>query len=132
MKKQSNQFANRLTVLTAITFLVSSGLTYLLPEKLVSPSWPFIIVFFFAISIFVFRFLQKKSGGNQGKFINAFMLSTTVKLLLYLSIILIYVLINRADAIGFILNFFAYYMIFTVFEILSILSYLRKPQSNLD
>lgn len=121
-------FSKKLILISLITVALTFGLSYIIPENLISKSWPFIAGFFFAISLLVHRFLLKKSGGHQTKFINAFLLTTTVKLLLFLSIILIYVLLNRDDAIGFILTFFAYYLIFTSFEIVSILKYLRKSE----
>lgn len=124
-----NKFDQNLIGLSLITALLFFGISFLVPTNYVSVAWPAIIIFFFVLTRYVHQFLMKKSDGNQGKFINAFMLSTTIKLLLYLSIIVIYVLINRNDAIGFIVSFFVCYLIFTVFEIISILSYLRGTNS---
>lgn len=121
-----HQFSKQLFIIAFLALILTFGLSYIVPVEFISSAWPFILGFFFAISMLVHRFLLKKAGGHQGKFINAFMLSTTIKLLLYLTIILIYVLINRDDAIGFIFTFFAYYLIFTSFEIYSILKFLRK------
>lgn len=125
-----HKFSKQLIILSLIVVVLTFGLTYIVPSNFISKTWPFIVGFFFAITLLVHRFLVKKSGGHQGKFINAFMLSTTIKLLLYLTIILIYVLLNREDAIGFIFTFFSYYLIFTFFEIYSILGFLRKLQKQ--
>ena len=124
------EFNKNLNIITALAFIISFGLTYLLPVRLISPSWPFIIAFFYTVTKLIHYFLIKKAAGNHAKFINAFMLSTTVKLLLFLAIILIYVLLFREDAIGFILNFFVFYLIYTVFEIISILGVLKTPQNK--
>ena len=125
-----NKFSKHLILISLIAAILTFGLTYMVPPNFISSSWPFILGFFFAITLLVHRFLLRKSDGQQGKFINAFMLSTTIKLLLYLTIILIYVLLNREDAIGFIFTFFSYYLIFTFFEINSILKFLRKSQKQ--
>ncbi|MDA3906283.1 MAG: hypothetical protein PF484_09435 [Bacteroidales bacterium] len=125
MDSTFHQFSKRIIIISLITAVLTFILTYIIPEKFISYSWPYIIIFFLSISLLVHRFLLKKSIDHQGKFINAFMLATTVKLLLYLAIILIYVLLNRYDAIGFIITFFSYYLIFTSFEIFSILKFLK-------
>jgi len=123
-------FSKNLIILSLISIALTYGLTYLIPENLISSSWPYIVLFFFTISLLVHRYLLKKSGGQHAKFINAFLLTTTIKLLLFLAVIVIYVLLNRDDAIGFILTFFTYYLIFTSFEIISILKYLRTAQKK--
>lgn len=124
-----HQYSKKLIILSLLIVVITLALSYLIPTPLISYSWPFIILFFLAVSLMVYRFLLKNSKGNHGKFINAFLLTTTVKLLLYLAIILIYSLLNRGDAIGFIITFFSYYMIFTVYEIISILKFLRKTEN---
>lgn len=128
MDKTFQKFSKQIIFVSLITAALTYGLSFFIPVHFISNSWPFILLFFLSISLLVHRFLLKKANGNHGKFINAFLLTTTIKLLLFLSVILIYVLLNRADAIGFILTFFVYYLIFTFFEIFSILKFLRQPQ----
>ncbi|MCK5776320.1 MAG: hypothetical protein KAH25_09090, partial [Bacteroidales bacterium] len=67
--------------------------------------------------------------GRPQKFIFTFMLMTTIKLLMYLAIILIYALFNKEDALGFIGAFFLNYFIFTIFEIVEIMKYLKIQKS---
>ena len=126
MDSSIQSFSKNLIIISIITIALTFGLTYIIPENLISNSWPFIAGFFFAISLLVHRYLLNKAGGQHTKFVNAFLLTTTVKLLLFLAIIVIYVLLNRDDAIGFILTFFIYYLIYTSFEIVSILKYLQN------
>ncbi|MBN1651922.1 MAG: hypothetical protein JW857_11375 [Bacteroidales bacterium] len=130
MDKSFQNFSKKIIYVSLVAAVLTFGLTFVIPVVFISKSWPFILLFFLSISLIVHRFLLKKADGNHGKFINAFLLTTTVKLLLFLSVILIYVLLNRSDAIGFILTFFAYYLVFTVFEILSILKFLRQAQNE--
>lgn len=119
-------FIRKLIILSLVVVATTFGLGYIVPANFISPSWPIIAAFFFIVSGYVHRFLLKKSDGNQAKFINAFLLTTTIKLLGFLSVIVIYVLVFRDDAVGFILTFFTYYLVYTTFEILSILKYLKK------
>jgi len=124
-----HQYSKKSIILSLIVVAITFALSYLMPTPLISRAWPFIILFFLSVSLLVYRFLIKNSKGNHGKFINAFLLTTTVKLLLYLAIILVYSLLNRGDAIGFIITFFIYYLIFTVFEIFSIIKFLQKTEN---
>jgi len=128
MDSTLHQFSKKIILISLLIALLTFGLNYIISTNLISSSWPILILFFLSISLLVHRFLLKKSSENHGKFINAFLLTTTVKLLLFLAVILIYVLLNRDDAIGFILTFFAYYLIYTSFEIFSILKILRRTQ----
>jgi len=126
MNSSLKKFRTQLIILSLILLGINFGLSYIIPAAYLSKSWPLILAFFFAISLLVHRFLLKRSSEAQGRFINGFMMTTSIKLLLYLFIILIYVLLNRDDAVGFIFTFFAYYLAFTIFEIRSILIFLRK------
>lgn len=121
-----NQFTKKLIIVSVIWALILYVLSVYLPAHLISTKWPFIIGLFFSITLLVHIYLLKKSSNSHAKFINAFLLTTTVKLLLFFTIIVVYVLLNRNDAIGFILTFFVNYLIFTFFEIFSILKFLRK------
>ncbi len=126
MNSSLKKFRTQLAVLSLVLLGINFGLSYFIPPAYLSKSWPLILAFFFAISLLVHQFLLKRSREAQGRFINGFMMTTSIKLLLYLFIILIYVLLNRDDAVGFIFTFFAYYLVFTIFEIRSILVFLRK------
>lgn len=129
MELSLHKFSKKLIILSLVIVVLTVGLSYVIPTNLISYSWPFILVFFLAVSILVYRYLIKKAKESHAKFINAFLLTTTVKLLLYLAIILIYSLLNRNDAIGFIMTFFTYYLFFTIFEIASIVKYLKKTEN---
>lgn len=126
MNSSLKKFRTQLVILSLILLGINLALSYILPSAYLSKSWPLILAFFFAISFLVHRFLLKRSSEAQGRFINGFMMTTSVKLLLYLFIILIYVLLNRDDAVAFIFTFFAHYLVYTIFEIRSILIFLRK------
>ena len=62
----------------------------------------------------------------ERRFINRYMLITTVKLLSFLIALVVYAYLNRADAVCFSLNFIALYLLYSFFEII----YLKKPVSR--
>jgi len=122
-------FLKKIIIFTIIVSVLQFLLVMQLPERFVSHALAVIILFFFGFTTVMHRYLLKSTEGRPQKFIFNFMLLTTVKLLMYLSIILIYVLFNKDDALSFIGAFFLNYFIFTIFEIIEIMKYLKiqKP-----
>jgi len=122
-------FLRKIIIFTLIVSLIQFLLFMQLPERFVSDALAVIILFFFGFTTIMHRYLLKSTEGRPQKFIFTFMLMTTVKLLMYLSIILIYVVFNRDDALGFIGAFLLNYFIFTIFEIIEIMKYLKIQKS---
>jgi hypothetical protein len=56
------------------------------------------------------------------------MLTTAIKLFLFITVMIIYSFLNRKDAVAFLLNFFILYLVYTVFEVVQIIS-LSKSSS---
>lgn len=120
------QFLKRIIVFTIILAVIEYFLSIQLEPKWVSNSWPFIILFFLSFTVLLHRQLLKSTAANPKKFVYTFLLMTTVKILLYLAVILVYVMINRADAIGFIIAFFINYFLFTAFELSAVMKLMKK------
>lgn len=59
----------------------------------------------------------------EKKFVTRYMLTTTVKLLLFLVLLVVYAVLNRSDMLRFGLNFLVLYVAYSVFEIIV----LKKP-----
>lgn len=59
----------------------------------------------------------------EKKFVTRYLLTTTVKLLLFLVLLLVYAFLNRGDMLRFGLNFLVLYVAYSVFEIIV----LKKP-----
>jgi hypothetical protein len=78
----------------------------------------------------VHYFLMKKANGRVQGFIPSFMLTTTIKLMVYFFLILAYAYTHRSEAAFFIICFFCLYVIYTVIEITSILGFLNKEKSS--
>jgi hypothetical protein len=118
MKSSSGVFAKKSLILT----LLAGGLAFLLfrilPHNWFSPALPFLFIFFFAGGIISYMVLGKSLGSRFIGFVSSFMLVTTVKLLLYITILLLYCFLNRKDAVAFLLNFFILYLVYTIFEII--------------
>lgn len=116
------KFFNRLFIFAVLFALLSWLIISNLKPEWQSPVWPFIIVFFFAITLILHRILLRSSGERFARFANQFMLITFVKMIFYVAVMLIYVfLVNPDDAIPFVVTFFVCYLAFTSFEVVEIL-----------
>jgi len=63
---------------------------------------------------------------NPMKFTTAFMASVTLKLLVYLFFMLIYLLFDHTQVISFMLTFIVLYISFTIFEVIQVLKFIKK------
>jgi hypothetical protein len=91
---------------------------------------PYLILFFIVISIGTHYFLLKAAQKRAQLFTAAFMGSIGIKLLLCFGFLIIYVLLNKNEAKHFIVTFFVLYLVFTTFEVLSLLKFVNTPQAN--
>ncbi|MEI8006991.1 MAG: hypothetical protein WCI48_12355 [Bacteroidota bacterium] len=131
MRSEISKYARRLLLLTFAAGIVSLALFFVLPHAWISPSLPFLFVFYYACSLISYILLDRSVQKRINRFISVFMLTTAVKLFLYLAVMIIYAFVNRKDAIPFLLNFFFLYLVYTVFEVIQIVS-LTNPASSAD
>ena len=121
-------FLKKLIIYTLVLAFVGFGVTYLLPDNYISPTLPFLYVFFFSATLLVHYVLLQVSLKKASSFINYFMLMTFGKLIFFLSIVMTYALLRREDAAQFIIAFFILYLFFTVFEVIQSLSLTKSIQ----
>jgi F0F1-type ATP synthase assembly protein I len=76
--------------------------------------------------------LRRTLAKNPGNFTRTFMVSTTVKLFLYLAYMVGYLWFYREYAVPFLLTFVSAYFLFGIFDVVSTLIFLKneKPNSN--
>lgn len=122
------KFLKGLTIYTAIIGIVTIGFVFLLPEKFITPVLYYILIFFYSVTLIMYYVLLKASEKKLSKFSINFLLLTFIKLMLYFGVILTYVFIYRNDAANFIITFFIFYLLYTSFEVISIV---RKTDSEL-
>ncbi|MEI6747789.1 MAG: hypothetical protein ACOYMF_09130 [Bacteroidales bacterium] len=120
------RFMRSLFLFSFIMALFSLGAMYLLPLKFITPMLPVLVFFFLITGLIVFYFFSKAVTKRFSMFTNYFMIVTTLKIMLYLCIIVIYAILRRNDAVTFIITFFLLYLCYTVFEVIWMLK-LRNP-----
>lgn len=126
MKLRYVDFLKKLLIYSFILAIAGFLTASFLPEPYITPALPYLFFFFFSVTLIVHLILLKVSQKKGSGFINFFMLLTFGKLLFFLTIILIYALLNRADAVRFILSFFVLYVFFTAFEVVLSLSHTKQ------
>lgn len=106
--------------------VVGGALNYLLPAGYVTSALPYLFLLFIAVNLAGYYFLVKSLERKFIKFLNTFLLFTTLKLLLYIAVLVIYILLHRYDAVPFGLTFFILYLFYTVHEIVSLFAQSKK------
>ncbi|MBW6498511.1 MAG: hypothetical protein K0B09_09000 [Bacteroidales bacterium] len=123
------RFVLFLGVITLLAMIASVFFKWLAPAHMVSSVLLFIPLFYFVILFFSKLILQHVSSKDDRKFTQTFLAISVFRFLLYLAVLIAYSLLFPNDAVRFIISFFVFYFLFTVFEI----SYLYRdlhPRKN--
>jgi len=81
---------------------------------------------FFCITLALHWYLLRSSRKEIIKFTPRFIGATGIKMLLYIIIIVIFLLIDRAHAVSFLVWFLFCYFLYTLLEIISLLRFFRS------
>ena len=106
-----NKFIKQLCILTLIIIVASICI-----HGMLTIWWPALVGFFFIVSMVVYFLSEKAKQKDMRRFANFYMLSTVVKMMVYLTIIFVYAFNFKEDGKRFAITFLAYYLIFSVFE----------------
>lgn len=111
------KFSFRILVFSVIVAGLALLFQWLAPQY-ATPALPFIVLFFFIITLFTLYIVLRSDDGREGKrFVSAYMLSRTVKILSCLLFLILYIFLNQEDAIKFGIAFMVIYFLFAIFEI---------------
>lgn len=122
MKKHISQ----LVLLSFFLLIITIGLFYEILNPWFNPVFPFIILYFFIFSLIQHSALIKAKNKSPMGFNTSFMAWFSIKLFLNLTIILAFVLLNKPEALNFVLYFAVCYIFFTVFEVTSLVRSLKS------
>ena len=121
-------FIIKLLIITAIMEAIALSWGFFMPPKFVTPHLAILPIFFMAVTFMIHKAFVGALGLNPRQFVTRFMLVTTIKLLSFMALLLIYALINSHDAIQFLLSFFVMYVIYSAFEVTAVMN-LNKRES---
>ena len=111
------KFSFRIILFSAIIAGLTVLFQWLFPQY-ASPALPFIVLFFFIITLLtMFIVLREDKGREAKKFVSSYMLSRVIKLLSCLVFLLVYILVKKDDAIRFAIAFLVIYFLYSIFEV---------------
>ena len=111
------KFSFRIIVFSVIIAGLALLFQWLWPQ-LATPAMPFIVLFFFLITLFtMFVVLRDKEGKDGKRFVSSYMLSRTVKFLSCILFLSLYIFLNQKDAIRFAIAFLVIYFLYAIFEV---------------
>lgn len=113
------------TVIMGIAMLLYSYVA----KTLYFSQFPLQFLLIFVVTAFTHLRLIKVGENNMYRFTNAYIQVTIIKLFLYLGFIFVCLMFLNVDKIVFALTFFVLYLLFSVFEVVNLLSFYKtgKP-----
>lgn len=115
-------FVRKALLFFLVIALITAILWFALPGHLLSPTLPLLPFFFLGVTLLSYYMQIKSASERFIRFVNAYMLLTAAKLLLYMVVIVIYVFTHKDDAVRFMIAFFLFYLAFTLFEVVALLA----------
>ncbi|MDP2723881.1 MAG: hypothetical protein Q8O72_14090 [Bacteroidales bacterium] len=122
MKSEFRKFLKTIVLVVLFTGVASFIVQKVFPNILISRHWPWILLFLFSFTLYIYWLLIKQYNNKLSRFTNTLMLVNFGKLFLYTILIAVYSWLNRDQAISFALTFFVYYIIITFVEIKALLN----------
>jgi len=130
MKSLNTEFLRRLLIFSAILGVIMVLVRFMIPRSYLSPTLPFLLMFFMATTMISFMVLSRTLSKKFIRFVNTFLLTILVKLVLFIAIMVGYILWNRPDAVPFMIAFFILYLVYMIFEVVWIIRITRIPKGS--
>ena len=113
------KYVFRLIVFSIVITAVVLVLQQVMPVQYVSPALPYIVLFFFVITLFTLYILLRDQAKKEAKkFVSSYMLSRIIKFMSCLIFLLIYFIVNKEDRWQFAISFIIIYFLFSGFEVI--------------
>jgi len=111
------KFAYRLIVFTVV-MAVLAVLFQLIFQDYCTPALPYIVLFFFLLTLFTLYIPLRNPSKTQGtKFVSSYLLSRIIKFFACFVFLLLYLLLNKNDRISFAISFIVIYFAYSCFEV---------------
>ncbi len=116
-----NRFFKQLFVLTLVIGVVGAILFITILKEYYLSIFPIMLLFFAVMTVFFHIVLVRSLKKNPQKFSYVFMGLSAGKLLLMLLAIVVYLILKRETVIPFLAGTFLLYLVFTLFEVKTLL-----------
>lgn len=117
---EMKQFIVKLLGLTVIIAIIGWLVFSLLLSEFYLPVLPFLLLFFFVVTVLIHSYQLKLKKKDIGKFARSNMLITFFKLILYSVVAIVYIAFDSENAMVFVVCLMLLYLVFTFFEVAEI------------
>jgi F0F1-type ATP synthase assembly protein I len=126
-ESQGKFIVTLLFIALAITALGYGLFQYLIPQYYF-PYFPIIPAFLLVVTFMVHVYLIRSSENNPRKFTAKYLGAMGFKMFIYMVFLVVFLFIDRVHAIPFLVSFLVTYAAFTLYEVISILKFLKKDK----
>ena len=124
------QYAFRLIIFSIIVTALTVLMQWQYPQYS-TPALPFIVLFFFIITLFtLYIILRTDHRKDDKRFISRYLLSRTVKFMSCLIFVFLYIIFNKEDKWRFAIAFIIIYFLFAIFEIFALKGDSKKAKEE--
>jgi hypothetical protein len=120
----------QLIVFSLLLVSVAVVLFFLLPGTFITPALFFLFPFFISVTLISANILIRSARKKFIRYLNVYMLTTLVKLILYVLVMVVYILLNKQDVIPFFVTFLILYLLYTIFEVVWLVKFFKAPASE--
>ena len=128
MLESQKRFFVVLLFLTLGLIGIGYGLFFFVIPAYYFPHFPVIPAFLLVVTMAAHIFLIKASENDPRKFTAKYLGAMGVKMFIYLTFLVVFLFIDTARAVPFLVSFLVTYVVFTTYEVLSILKFLKKDK----
>jgi len=126
MTAVSRQFILKISILSIIVLAIAMALFSTVLKPWHFTAYPFQVLLIALVTTIGHLWIVKAAGQNTRKFTTAYMASVTLKLMVYLTFLLIWLLVDHSQVFPFVLTFIAFYIVFTIFEVFQVLNIIKN------
>jgi len=122
------RFIIQSTVLTIIVFSLGAIVYSTFLRQYYLPILPIAALFFYVVTNLVHAYLLKIAGKSGSRFTSQYMAVSFLKMFFYLTVAIVYALLNREYAKIFLGNFLMLYVVYTTFEVIQFSKFVRQKK----
>ena len=122
------RFIIQSTVLTIIVFSLGAIVYSTFLHQYYLPILPVAALFFYIVTNLVHAYLLQIAGKSGSRFTSQYMAVSFLKMFFYLTVAIVYALLNREHAKIFLGNFLMLYVVYTTFEVIQFSKFVRQKK----
>lgn len=126
MEGEAKQFLRKFSVFSLVIIGTATILFISVLKPFYVKVFPLQLLIIGAFTFLTHLHLMKAAEKNIQVFTNTYILSITIKLLIYFSFLLICLLIDSSQALSFVVSFFALYICYTIFEVIQLINVKKR------